>query len=104
MHENVAALRIFLGSAERPLSLSGLARTLNRADGRARSASTVQRWEEGAEPDLSSIRIMAQLAGVSFEAFALGTGEPRPLPAAAFEPMDAKALEAEKKRRGKRAG
>jgi hypothetical protein len=76
VHLNVKALREYLGSAERELSLGGLARLLNEADGRSRSASTIQRWEEGAEPDYGSTRLMAEMAGVSFEAFALGVAEP----------------------------
>lgn len=72
VHENVAELRRVLGSVEKPLPLGGLARVLNDADGRSRNASTIQRWEEGAEPDLGSIRLMASLAGVTFEEFALG--------------------------------
>jgi transcriptional regulator with XRE-family HTH domain len=72
---NVIELRRVLGSATRPLSLADLARLLNqRGAGRSRSASLVQRWERGeSEPDIESIRLMADLAGVSFENFALGT-------------------------------
>jgi len=78
VHGNVRALREFLGSAERELSLGGLARVLNQVDGRQRSASTIQRWEEGAEPDYDSAKLMADMAGISFEEFALGPAKPHP--------------------------
>lgn len=72
VNANVAELRRYLGSAVRELPLSGLAALLNQRDGRKRSASSIQRWEEGAEPDYASTKLMADLAGVSFEEFALG--------------------------------
>jgi hypothetical protein len=77
VNENVVELRRYLGSAVRELSLAGLARVLNERDSRQRSASAIQRWEDGAEPDLGSIAIMSELAGVTFEEFALGTGAPQ---------------------------
>jgi len=70
--KNVAELCRVLGSIDKPLSYRRLAARLNEADGGKRSASSIQRWLVGAEPDIQSIRIMAQIAGVSFEAFALG--------------------------------
>lgn len=91
VHANVAALLKALGSVTRPLSYRDLAALLNQRDNarpaedrrelppRQRNVATIQRWLEGIEPDLLSLRIMADLAGVPFEAFALGTGRaPRP--------------------------
>jgi transcriptional regulator with XRE-family HTH domain len=74
VHANIAELRRFLGSRTRALSYSDLAELLNARDtSRRRNASTVQRWEKsGVEPDLNSIAAMAELAGVTFQEFALG--------------------------------
>lgn len=73
VHENVRQLRVALGSITRPLGVIDLARVLSdRHPERSISMSTVQRWEAGTEPDLLSIRVMADLAGVTFEQFAFG--------------------------------
>jgi transcriptional regulator with XRE-family HTH domain len=72
VHANIAELRRHLGSVQRELSLEGLAQLLNERDGGQRNASTIQRWERTTEPDLASIKLMADLAGVAFEEFALG--------------------------------
>jgi hypothetical protein len=76
VHKNVYELRVFLGVDEGELSLARLAARLNARDGRRRSASTIQRWEEGAEPDYESTKLMAEMAGVRFEQFALGDAAP----------------------------
>lgn len=69
VHENVAALRVALGSISRPLSFAGLAEIVGVG------ATSIQRWEkDGAEPDIRSMRRMAELAGVTFEQFAVGNG------------------------------
>lgn len=72
--ENVVALRKALGSVAKPLSFADFAALLVQ-HGHPRktlNASTVYDWTKGAEPDIASILIMSQLAGVSFEHFALG--------------------------------
>lgn len=67
VHENISALREALGSVERPLSFAALARRVGVG------STSIQRWEkDGAEPDIHSIRRMAELAGVTYEEFALG--------------------------------
>lgn len=74
VHANVAQLLEALGSVKRALSYGDLAELLNERDqSRKRYPSTVQKWIEGVVPDLRSIKLMAELAGVSFEEFALGT-------------------------------
>lgn len=71
--ENVLELRHALGSATRALSRDDLASMIaERHRARAPNGSSVQRWEEGREPDYESARIMADLAGVSFEDFCFG--------------------------------
>lgn len=88
--ENVRNLRVALGSIVRELSRQALADTIAAVhpDKRKVGDSLVERWESGAsEPDLHSLRIMAQLAGVTMEQFAFGAPEidggtahvPRPL-------------------------
>jgi hypothetical protein len=72
VHRNVEELRRYLGSATRPLSFAALAEILNEKDERRRSRSSVKRWEDGAEPDYASAKLMAQFAGVTFEEFCLG--------------------------------
>lgn len=70
---NVRALRVALGSAVRPLSLSDLARMISEQHPARRTlnGTTVGRWESGeSEPDLASLHIMAKWAGVSMEQFA----------------------------------
>src|SRR6185437_6208905 len=65
VHENVRALRHALGSIRRELSAADLAERIAEVHpfDRPISASTVQRWEKAIEPDLWSIKIMAELAG-----------------------------------------
>lgn len=72
--ENVLALRKMQGSAVRPLSRDDLAAMIAKkhTKDRAPNGTTVQRWEEGVEPDYESSRIMAEMAGVTFELFTLG--------------------------------
>ncbi len=74
--ENVKSLLKALGSVKRPLSYDDLAAMLNDRDpgGRKRNASTIQRWSQkkGAPPDPMSLKLMADLAGVSMEAFTFG--------------------------------
>lgn len=72
VHRNVVQLRHALGSATRALSQADLAELLNAKDGGTRGQSTIRNWEKGTEPDLQSIRLMAELAECSFEEFALG--------------------------------
>jgi transcriptional regulator with XRE-family HTH domain len=70
---NIRALRRALGSAVRELSLNDLAGLISEQhpDRPALNATTLRRWESGeSEPDLRSLYIMAQLAGVSMEQFA----------------------------------
>jgi hypothetical protein len=71
---NVFALRRALGSVTKELSRADLARLIGeRHPGRTPNATTVERWEKKrVEPDYHSTRIMAELAGVAFELFALG--------------------------------
>jgi hypothetical protein len=72
---NVQALRTALGSVAKPLSWADFARALIENGGRETlNASTAHGWGQGAEPDLQSIAIMARMAGVTFEEFALGPG------------------------------
>lgn len=79
VHANIAELRRALGSVTRPLSRADLAKVLNDQDpARQRNYSTIERWENaGVEPDFRSTKIMADMAGVSFEDFALGVPEVR---------------------------
>lgn len=79
VHENIVELRRALGSVTRPLSRADLAKVLNDQDpARQRNYSTIERWENaGIEPDYRSTKLMADLAGVSFEDFALGVPEVR---------------------------
>lgn len=73
VHENVLELRVALGSATRKLSRDDLAQLIAKKHStRGPNGTSVQRWEEGGEPDYESARIMAELAGVTFEEFALG--------------------------------
>jgi hypothetical protein len=71
---------VALGSVSRELSAAELGRLVSarHPDGRSVSASQVQRWEDAVEPDLESIRIMALMADVPFEAFALGVKKGSP--------------------------
>lgn len=77
---NVKALRAFLGSVERELSLSGLAKQINARHPHRRklNSTTIARWEDGGVPDFESLRIMATLAGVTFELFTLGDPNAKP--------------------------
>lgn len=71
--ENVFALRVAAGSVMSPLSTAKMAALVGaRHATRKVTPTLIQRWEEGVEPDYESLRILAELAGVSFEAFALG--------------------------------
>lgn len=74
VHANIAELRRALGSALRPLSYGDLARMVNeRKPPKPLNSTKLQRWEkEGVEPDYHAARLMAQLAGVTYEAFTLG--------------------------------
>lgn len=75
---NVRALRVALGSVVRELSREALAEIVSERhpDKRPLNTTTVARWEAGeSEPDLHSLRIMAELAGVSMEQFAFGAPE-----------------------------
>jgi hypothetical protein len=76
--ENIVELRRALGAIHKPLSLRALAELVNAAHPtKTIDFKTVDRWtraEDPVEPDLVSIVIMAGLAGVSFEEFALGKG------------------------------
>ncbi len=123
---NVQELRRFLGSISKPLSFDDLATIVaeKHPTRRTLNGTTVMRWADGTEPDIASIAIMANLAGVSFEEFALGKSstwsvsvgeEPlgmvaeakkpygaKPAPIEAFEPMSSKKLEAEKKKSGRK--
>lgn len=78
--QNVANLRVALGSATRALSRDDLAKLITEQHPtRVLSGSSVERWEkDGVEPDYESAAIMARLAGVPFEAFALGDTSGRP--------------------------
>lgn len=76
--ENIVALRKALGSATRALSRADLALILTERHpaNRSISESAVRWWEQGqGEPDVLTIHVMAQLAGVPFERFALGAEE-----------------------------
>lgn len=122
VHDNVRELRGYLGShnhrGERTVVMprDDLAALIAaRHPDRKPNGSTVQRWEEGTDPDITSIAIMAGLAGVPFEKFALGkdatwtdiagspeasiqeTGRTAPV-AQGFKKMSSKALEAEAKK------
>lgn len=73
--DRVFALRQALGSVRRPLSMGDMAALLTKKLKRSPpfSASTIQRWETGIhEPDIETLRVLAELAGVSFESFVLG--------------------------------
>lgn len=82
IHENVRALRVALGSVTKELSRDDLAKLIRdeHPEGRTLNGTTVQRWEADVDPDLQSLRIMAKLAGVSFEQFALGVTADDALP------------------------
>lgn len=77
--ENVLELRKALGSVKRMLSRDDLAAAIaeSHPSKRVPNGTTVQRWEEGGEPDFHSTRIMALMAGVSFDEFALGDPKKR---------------------------
>lgn len=80
---NVRALREALGSVAKELSLADFAEAINQAHaGRQLNSTTIARWESGVEPDLESIAIMAKLAGVTFEQFALGDPSKKAVPRA----------------------
>lgn len=87
--ENVRALRKAQGSATRRLSRDDLAALIaaKHTKDRAPNGTTVQRWEEGVEPDYESSRIMAVMAGVTFEQFTLGD----PAKRGAVQPPDSPA-------------
>jgi transcriptional regulator with XRE-family HTH domain len=89
--QSVAALRARLGSAVRPLSFADLARLISADHPGTVSTTTVYRWELGSrEPDLHSLRIMADLAGVSMEAFAFGaSASPDAIPQALIDALPA---------------
>ena len=77
VHENVKELRAYLGARNHRgerlalLPRDELAALVGeRHPTRKPNGSTVQRWEEDGEPDIDSIAILADLAGISFEAFA----------------------------------
>lgn len=76
LRENVAELMRVLGTVENPLSLRGLARQIDqRHPEKTIDYKMVERWvreDDPIEPDMISIAIMAGLAGVRFEFFALG--------------------------------
>jgi hypothetical protein len=76
LRENVVELRRVLGSIERPLSLRSLAEQISRRHRTKRiDFKTVERWVrevDPVEPDVGSIAVMAELAGVTFADFALG--------------------------------
>lgn len=75
---NIRELRRVLGSRTRELSRDDLAELLNQRllGEHAVSASGLRWWEQGeGEPGVRVIAVMAELAGVSFEAFALGVEE-----------------------------
>jgi hypothetical protein len=73
VHENVRALRVAAGSVVSELSAARLAALIaEKHSDRRISASLVQRWETSVEPDYESTGIMAELAGVTFEEFAMG--------------------------------
>jgi transcriptional regulator with XRE-family HTH domain len=80
--ERIFRLRQHLGSTRKPLALAALAERLNTlavaAGGEPRYyAATLQRWEVGpAEPDLGTLRFLAQLAGIPVYDFAYGEPEP----------------------------
>lgn len=78
--ENVHNLRKALGSATRELSQQDLAALISAEHPAKRSlnSTTVGRWEDGVEPDLHSLRIMARLAGVGLDQFAFGGGTTHP--------------------------
>lgn len=78
VHDNVKALRKALGSVVDELSQAKLAALVQSAHPERKvSASQVQRWEADVEPDYLSVVIMARLAGVTFEEFALGDPKKR---------------------------
>lgn len=75
LFENIEQLRVALGSATRPLSRRDLALMLSERHPEKRqiSESAVRWWgQRKGEPDVLTIDVMAELAGVSFEQFALG--------------------------------
>lgn len=75
IQENVKELRRALGSITDELSRAKLAEIIKDRHplNRPVNGTTVERWEGSGEPDIWSTKIMAQLAGVSYEEFALGT-------------------------------
>ena len=77
VHENVRSLRVALGSVARELSRDDLADLIRKRHPKERAVgkSSIERWEDDSEPDIHSIAIMADLAKVSFEAFAKGDPE-----------------------------
>lgn len=76
VRENVMELMRVMGTVEGALSLRGFARQISaRHPIKKIDYKTVERWTraiEPIEPDLVSIVVMASMAGVSFEDFALG--------------------------------
>lgn len=72
--ENIAALREALGSAKRALSRDDLAEMIRDVDASLDvTGSGIRWWEQRrGEPGVRVIQVMAQLAGVPFERFALG--------------------------------
>jgi hypothetical protein len=76
VRENVLELMRALGAIERPLSLRGLAAQIARRHPTKRiDFKAVARWVrdvDPVEPDIVSLAIMSQLAGVDFMHFALG--------------------------------
>ena len=70
--ENVEALRKALGSVTKELSRDDLAALVSERHpgNRTLNASTIRRWEKGeTEPDLASLGILAELAGVPIDQF-----------------------------------
>jgi hypothetical protein len=79
VHDNVKELRGYLGAHDHRGGRMALmprddlaALIVAEHPSRRLNGSSIQRWEEGTEPDLQSISIMAKLAGCTFEEFALG--------------------------------
>lgn len=72
--QNIEALRVALGSATRRLSRDDLAEMISeRLPHVTVSGSAIRWWESRkGEPGVRVIAVMAELAGVSFERFALG--------------------------------
>lgn len=79
VHANVVELRGYLGPHDHRgnrialLPRDDLAAMIAKLHpSRKPNGSTVQRWEEGTEPDIASMEIMSDLAETSFELFVLG--------------------------------